>query len=479
MTKTYVASVPDHIGAFLQASKCFANLGINVTRVSYNKAVDSHTIFLDVEGTAEQLAAADKDMAEIGYLQDRSEGSNVILVEFQLRDEPGGMNTILELIAEFSFSISYMSSQPDNDGNQLFKIGLLITDEERIKDFLHQAEQLCPVRIIDYNRSERSFDNSIFYSSFVNSLIKASGISPDTRNELLVYTNLAMHNLDERGLDPHRTFDTISKFAEMLANCRGTAFSPRITHHEITEQTEIIVIEPPCGSNTTIIHSGDEYFFIDCGYAYYRDEMMLILRQLIPNFDDIKKRVLITHADLDHCGLLFVFDEILASTRSAECFRLEHETGDGFREHIHIQKPYIEICKILTEYAPPDMSKVTMPWPETIPEHSLMQQAGVLNVGDLTFDVYETRGGHLPGELILIDYEHHIAFTGDIYINIKGLTSEQRQYNHYAPILTTSVDTDKKLCADERKAIFNRLGAGKWRIFGGHGICAEYDPSEK
>ena len=55
MKKTYVTTMPDHIGAFLKASRCFAELNMNITRVSYNKAVDSHTLFIDAEGTAEQL----------------------------------------------------------------------------------------------------------------------------------------------------------------------------------------------------------------------------------------------------------------------------------------------------------------------------------------------------------------------------------------------------------------------------------------
>ena len=42
MKKTYATSMPNHIGAFLKASKCFASLGINITRVSYDKTVDSH-----------------------------------------------------------------------------------------------------------------------------------------------------------------------------------------------------------------------------------------------------------------------------------------------------------------------------------------------------------------------------------------------------------------------------------------------------
>ncbi len=479
MTKTYVASVPDHIGAFLQASKCFATLGINMTRVSYNKAVDSHTIFLDVEGTPEQLAAADKEMAEIGYLQDFKDNSNVILVEFQLRDVPGGITALLQLIADFSFNISYMSSQSTDGEYQFFKIGLLITSDESLTDFLLKAELLCPVRIIDYNRSERSFDNTIFYNSFVSSLIEASGISPSAKNDLLINANLAMQMLDEQGLSPHRTFDTISKFAAMLASCRGEAFSPRVTRHRVTEQTEIILIEPPCGSNTAIICSGGEYLFIDSGYAYYRDEMLTLFRSLIPDFDDIKKRILITHADLDHCGLLPIFDEIIASHKSFVCLQMEYENGDGYRELGGPHKPYIEMCKLLTEYVPCDPTKVTVPWPDSTPEHSVLRQAGFFNFGDLEFEVYETRGGHLPGEIVLIDYAHNLAFTGDVYVNIKGMTSEQKQYNQYAPILMTSVDTDPELCTRQRKAVFQRLGSGSWKIFGGHGGCAEYDPAEK
>ena len=60
--------MPNHIGAFLKASKCFASLGVNITRVSYNKAVDSHLLFIDAEGTAQQLAKATEELTAIGYL---------------------------------------------------------------------------------------------------------------------------------------------------------------------------------------------------------------------------------------------------------------------------------------------------------------------------------------------------------------------------------------------------------------------------
>ena len=65
MKKTYVTSMPNHIGAFLKASKCFSALGINITRVSYNKAVDSHTLFIDAEGTDEQLRKISPEVSQM------------------------------------------------------------------------------------------------------------------------------------------------------------------------------------------------------------------------------------------------------------------------------------------------------------------------------------------------------------------------------------------------------------------------------
>lgn len=65
MKRTFVTVMPNHIGAFLKASRCFAEIGVNITRVSYNKAVDSHMLFIDAKGTADKLdeaaRAADAD----------------------------------------------------------------------------------------------------------------------------------------------------------------------------------------------------------------------------------------------------------------------------------------------------------------------------------------------------------------------------------------------------------------------------------
>ena len=474
MKKTYVTSMPNHIGAFLKASKCFSSLGVNITRVSYNKAVDSHTLFIDAEGTSEQLKKADIELERIGYLQSNVDKTSIVLIEFCLRDVPGSVTDVLILINDFNFNISYISSQENGTNYQLFKLGLYVDDTDKITEFLKEAEKLCRVRVIDYNSSEKVYDNSIFYNTYVLGLSQTMGLPEDISRELLVHVNLAMQTLDEQGLSPYRAFDSISKFAELLGASRGKAISPRISTHKVTENTEIILIEPPCGSNTMIVRSNGKVLFVDSGYACYKEEMLEVFAKVIPDFNTIKKTILVTHADVDHCGLLPVFDQIIATHKTADCLRNEYLGNDGYREKNPLHKPYINICKILTSYKPVSPEKIITLWNDIDHLTEPLTQIGFFDFEELHFEVYEGKGGHLPGEVVLIDYSNHIAITGDIYINVHGLTPEQSEYNQYAPILMTSVDTNPRLCANERSAIIQRLGVGNWQIFGAHGFKKDY-----
>ncbi len=476
MNRTFATRMPNHIGAFLKASRCFASLGINITRVSYNKAVDSHMLFLDAEGTEEQLSEAAALLEEIGYLSYDREKRSVILLEFCLPDHPGSVTAVLELISGYGFNISYISSAENGSPFQYFKMGLQVEDPEKIKAFIEEAKKICDLRVLDLGHADRIYDNSFFYATFVRDLSSAMEISEKGRRELLINTNLAMQTLDDTGVSPYRTFDSISRFAMLLSKSRGEGFTPRITAHPITEHTEITLIEPPCGSNTAIIKSCGEYLFVDTGYACYREEMLQLLNRIVPEFMKQTKRVFLSHADPDHAGLLSLFDEIYASHRSRNCLELEYRGQNSFREENPLHKPYIRICKALTSYEAIDTGKIRTVGDEREITQPLCQ-TGSFDFGELHFDLYEGKGGHLAGESILIDYEHRIVFSGDIYVNMKEMTPQQAEYNRYAPILMTSVDTDQKLCAEERKALFSRLGVGSWQIYGGHGGKKTYTVS--
>ena len=94
--------------------------------------------------------------------------------------------------------------------------------------------------------------------------------------------------------------------------------------------------------------------------GFLKTYVLKLFKTLLPDFDKIKKRIYITHADVDHCGLLPLFDEIYASSKSKKCLELEYNGKDGYREQNPLHKPYINICKALTCYQPPEPALCAM-----------------------------------------------------------------------------------------------------------------------
>lgn len=470
MKKNFFTTMPDKMGAFLKASKCFAQLGINITRTSYNKAVDVHSLFIEAEGDEKSLSLAEERLKEFGFLNDESFVPNLTIMEFKLPDRPGEVIKILELICLFGFNISYISSRENGGEYQKFRIGFIAEKEEELRNFKEKAQEICPVKLIDYDKTELTYDNTIFYKSFADGLANLAGLGKDARRKLAINTNMAMQTLDERGEPAFTTFDCIRRFCEHIFRFKGVEFNPRITWHTLTDKTDLIIIEPPCGSNTMVFRSGGKYLYIDTGYACYKEEMEKILKRLFPDFDVAPRDVLLTHADVDHCGLLNIFDKIYLSRKSYGSLKAEYENGYGLREKHQVHRPYVRICKLLTGYEPPNPQKMEIisDRPET--ESAPLVKTGEFTFEDMHFTVFEGAGGHLPGELVIADAEHKICFTGDVFINLSDMTTPQKKYNSYAPILMTTVDSDPGLAAKERKLIKKEFSG--FKVFGSHGgVC--------
>ena len=170
MRKTFTTTMPNKVGAFLTAGKVFAALNLNITRVSYNKAVDSHMLFIEADGDSDSMNEAAEKLKEIGYISDSASMGNVILIEFRLKDVPGTVEPILEIIENHNINISYISSRSDGSGYQNFRMGLFIHNNEEISDLIKSASALCDVKIIDYDPAGISLDNTVFYISFANKI---------------------------------------------------------------------------------------------------------------------------------------------------------------------------------------------------------------------------------------------------------------------------------------------------------------------
>ena len=474
MKKTFTTVMPDQIGAFLRATQCLSQLGLNITRVSYNKAVDTHMLFIEVEGEEAELQVAQEELEALGYLNDRGSG-NVILIEFQLRDEPGALLPVLQLIHQYAFNISFISSRETGGEYQFFKMGLFVENGRLISAFMRRAAALCPIRVLEYDESEQILDNTVFYVSFAGKIAEKLGLGAEEKQQLLLCSNLIMQMLEERSQPPHKTFEYIGAFADQLLSYRGEAYRPRITHQETVSGLPLLLIEPPCGSNTCVITCQDgTLLFVDSGFACYGDELWACLAREIPDFAARRKELLLTHADVDHTGCVDRFDRVYLSRASYESFLRERQDLGALREENPTHAPYVRISKLLSGYRTPRTAAFTVVGEAADCDRPLCP-VGELTVHGLHFRLFEGQGGHVAGELIFVEDRERLVFTGDIFVNIRGFSREQAAFNRLAPYLMTSVDTDPALAKAEREELRRILPAGRWTVCSGHGALLEQE----
>lgn len=469
--KTFITHMPDKAGAFLSASRIISMAGGNITRVSYNKAIDLHMLFLEVSAEKAQLDQIENQLTEIGYIQNEQEPGQTILIEFRLLDIPNSVRVILELINRYAFNITYISSQENATEYQNIKIGLYVRDQDSMRRFLDEAARLCELRILDYDRSQQILDNTVFYLSFARQVSDMLGLSKTQENELIADSNRIMQNLDERSSSPYKTFSYIGKFAEMLHSYKSDGFCSIVSQRKLQDDFTLHCIEPPCGSNSYIFEKDGELLFIDCGFTCYEEEMLLIFRSLFPEFDCMRKSLILTHPDIDHCGLAHLFDKIYVSAEAYRNFSLEDKNEPNFREQNPLHAPYCRISKILSGYSKPDLHKLVILGEDRTGDPLIY--TGNFDFHGLRFDIYAGNGGHNRGEIVLCNEKNKLVFTGDIVVNIKGFSKEQADFNALAPYLMTSVNMDSPLATAERLAVQERFDQNFYTYCCGHGAIME------
>lgn len=470
MKKTFITSMPDHAGAFLAASRAIAEVGANITRVSYNKAVDTHTLFIDASGTERQLEEVTERLKAIGYIPNLTEDAQVMLLDFILKDVPGAVLPVLELIGRYNFNISYINSQENGTGFQSFRMGLFVEKPRDIRAFLDEAAQLCEVHIVEYDKSEQVLDNTVFYISFTNTVARKVKLKRGQLPALMAASNQIMQRLDKLNQPPHQTFDVIGKFVDMMVTYSGEKFRPRITRTALKDGFTLHLIEPPCGSNTYILEKDDRLLFIDTGFACYAREMYDIFLALFPDFERRTRSCVITHPDMDHCGLLNLFDAVYVSPLSFEHFRRENAGEPHFREEVPAHAPYCAMTRLVSHYLPPRMECLKVigrdaPDDPDVPVYPL----GSLDFCGLKLDIYRGNGGHAVGEVVIVDEADKLVFSGDILVNPKGFTKPQAEYNLLSPYMMSSVNVNSALASAERRYLLNLFKPGEYAYACGHG----------
>ena len=488
MRREFAVVLRDSEGAFLEADRVFGELGLDIMRVSYNKIVDVHTGFVEVEGTAEALAAAERRLAELGLFPTQSRVGTVRLVEFEMPNAPGALRPALELLDEYALNITYVNARVEGEGTpgevQHVEMGLYVEDEALLGGFIEDAQRICPTHLVPYDKTTRILDNNLFYATFAREMRRRFDLTEADERGLMVSANRIVQNLERTGASPFAPFDYLRRFAIMVDENRGERYAGRLRASSFTTALGVRgwSVEPPCGATTWVLECDEGLLVVDSGYALYRGELERALRELVDGWDERRHVLVLTHGDLDHAGCCDLFDEVWATERTRETFRLQRAGKPDWRARNPLHDPYLKITNRATLYEAPDPEPMrslgSRPDADDAPLSRALDEEGrpvTLELAPFSFEVWEGAGGHVAGETVLVDRRQRVCVSGDVFVNVHGETKVQRTFNSLAPFLMTSVDSVPALARAEREELFRMLGAGHWQVLGGHGGLLEYD----
>ncbi len=480
--KSFVTNMPDKSGTFMRASVIVAKHKGNIIRVSYNKAVDLHMLFIDVQASAEKLRRIEEDLSAIGYINDKITETRVIEVSVKIPDKPGAVLPVLEVLNKFDINISYMNSCADGAPFQDFKFGLLIENPDNVKTLLDNISKIYPVDVIECESSEENLDNTVFYIRLANKMKDLLGLSQEKTMEFIAESNRILQVLQSGGENAGKVFDHIRKFAYLVSSYRGENYKTNIQEIELSREVTLFSIQPYCGSNTYLLLSKDDIVIIDTGYSIYAEELLKTIKDLIPDWERLNKKIYITHADVDHCGLLYKMDSSIMTLneKSAETFRKQSDQLLDYREQTELHLGYSKISRIISGYIVPDITDAAILDHGTPKEHSSLLIIGHLSIADMDFEIMEGSGGHLYGEMIYVNRRVGVVFTGDILVNIEGFSKDRAEFNSLAPFLMKSVNVNSekaKKMRNQTLALLEDISAQNERpciVCGGHGPVSEF-----
>ena len=462
--KNYITRMPDKSGAFLKASKIISKNNGNIVRVNYNKAVDVHTLFIEVSASENEHNKIEKSLEKIGYLTDKGDDNKVVLIVLKLEDKAGSVTPVLEIIDKYDVNLSYLSSQENGTSFQHFKMGLMIDKVGEIQKLLEEISKICEVKIIDYDVTEKNLDNTVFYITFANEMREILSLSQEETNEVLISSNKIMQMLDDNNEKPMKTFEYIKKFASFVKEQKGENFEAEVVKEDLGEFT-LYSILPPCGSNTFILQKEENLLFIDSGFPCYEREMIKLLTQIFPNFSEMNKESVITHADIDHVGLIHLMDKVYMSKNCYDNFLLEQKGKPNFREQVSSHEPYCELSKIISNYKTPSLNNFEVIGDKQ--DDKPLSKIGEIDFCGLKLEVMEGYGGHVKGEIVIGSKDKKIIITGDDVVNINGFSKKQYEFNLLAPYLMRSVNVNSSKATIIRKELINTYK--EYKFYTGHG----------
>ncbi len=473
--------MPDTPGSLHRAAEIIKKYDGNINRIQFDRRIDPGTVFYEVTSSDSSYQKITDELASIGYLQTSLKSLDFLKFCVSLPNRPGALYEFLSYTTSAGANIALIDFDDKGRHPDRLTVSLNLEQSAIVDTLLDKLKSLYRLEIIEYDKTGKHLDDTVFYVRYAQAVRDLIGESEDAfLLSFLGETNHIAQELMDRGCNPHQVFESVLATGQTMRATSGEHFYADVQRFRITDTISLYCFQPPCGGSLFIIDAPEERLMIDTCYGIYHHDVMAMLSHY--GLGDISRisRIIVTHADADHCGASGFFSApVHMHHATLEIIRTNNRAYGSRSEASVLEEFYTKMVNLFSKFQVPDdvvcfseASGIT---------RGIFPVISSVRVSDLELEVLDGLGGHTCGQVFLYSKEHGLIFAADSVINFASMTKERADYSSLAAFLVTSVNVDSDRAKQERVALLALAEetdkalapAGKrCLICGGHGAVS-------
>jgi glyoxylase-like metal-dependent hydrolase (beta-lactamase superfamily II)/ACT domain-containing protein len=478
---SFVAHMPDTPGSLYRAAQIIKQYEGNINRIQFDRRIDPGTVFYEVTASDEAYADITRDLAAIGYLQTSLKPLDFLKFSVHMPHQPGALYEFLNFTTSAGANIAFIDFDDKGRYPHRLTVSLNLEQSSVVEELLDKLKSRYRLEILEYDKTGKHLDDTVFYVRYAQAVRELIGDSEDEfLLSFLADTNHIAQELMARGCDPHQVFDSVLTTGRTMNSTNGNNFYADVQQFRITDTVTLWCFQVPCGGSIFILSTPEEMVIIDTGYGIYHDAAMAMFSHY--GLGDIRKlsRIIVTHADADHCGAAGFFSvPVYMHTGTLDIIRTNNRAYGSRSDHSDLDAFYTKMINLFSKFNTPGDIRCFGP-PEGV-TRGIFPVIGTFRIGDLELEILDGLGGHTHGQVFLYSKDSGLLFAADSVINFASLTKERADYSSLAAFLVTSVNVDSEFARKERKALVelaqetdrDLVKTGKrCLICGGHGAVS-------
>ena len=473
--------MPDTPGSLHRAAEIIKKYDGNINRIQFDRRIDPGTVFYEVTASEESYREITGDLERIGFLQTSLKPLNFLKFAVSLPHCPGALFEFLGYTTSAGANIAYIDFDDRGRHPDRLTVSLNLEQNQEIDQLLDQLKSRYRMEILEYDTTGKRLDDTVFYVRYGQAVRELIGESEDSFIlSFLADSNHIAQELMDRGSDPHKVFESVLATGRTMNATSGEAFYADIQKFPLTGTTTLYCFQLPCGGSIFLIHAGDDMVMIDTGYGIYHQDIMAMLSRY--GLGDVSRlsRIIVTHADADHCGAAGFFTvPVFMHTGTLEIIRTNNRGYGSRNEDSVLEAFYTKMINLFSKFNTPSDIRCFEGPSGAI--RGIFPVIGTLEIGSIVFEVLESLGGHTFGQIFLYSREEGLLFAADSVINFASLSKERADYSSLAAFLVTSVNVDSERATKERRALLElaketdeylKKSGKRCLICGGHGAVS-------